>query len=409
MANLARTKEQVAENVRRLHQYSNGTARERRFHSQTIKNGKVFVYLREGDHSLFAPSKFAGYANNDLNISREKGRGGRDANPHLDVLIGRHLDKGSTGYDEIDALYLKYCREFGMAPSEHPRPRRYWSLDLSSPVVRSAVSVVTRHRDLWTDAELSAAVDAYFQMLDLHLANEPHSKAAFKKALVEGPLRGRKSIDHRMQNISSALREMGQAWLPGFNPLPHIGSGIKARLLKLIQDRVSVFDRLEPVKRPIVREGRKLPATGYWMFVCRRGRWDGTIWLQSDSDETLYMVSEVHRDEVQVGDLSVLRLNKLVETKRRKSQPAGVYAVLEVIEAPELRVSDDYEGFSDPADAVALKWRAKVRLLVNLVENPIDHCPKAPSIAICVLHFLSQLYRSVRSCSKNLQGVAATC
>jgi hypothetical protein len=107
------------------------------------------------------------------------------------------------------------------------------------------------------------------------------------------------------------------------------------------------------------------------MFVCRRGRWDGTVWLRGESDETLYMVSESHRDEVQVGDLGILRLNRLAATRSASEQPAGVYALLEVIEAPLLREGDLLGAFSNPVDGTTTRWRAKVRLLSNLVEQPV--------------------------------------
>lgn len=361
---------QLAENIRRLHSYSAGTEQERKFHRQTIKNGKLFVHLREKNLSLFAPSKFAGYVGNNLAVSRSAGRDGRDTNPHLDKLVGRHLDPGDPGYDSVDKQYLDYCRTHNIVPSVHHKPRRYWSVDLTT-LPRPLYPSPNTEDNSWSNAELVAAVETYFEMLNLETAGQTYSKAKFVNELLAGRLARRNSVDHRMQNISFILKEMGHGWIRGYQPLPNVGRDAKVRLQNIIKHFLGT-EGLVPTQRPVTRPGRKLPPTGYWMFVCRRGRWDGTVWLRSDSDETLYMVSESHKDEMQVGDLGVLRLNKLASKRGRLEQPAGVYAILEVAESPLLRHSDHEEGFSDPKDAGALRWRAKVRLLSNLVDTPVD-------------------------------------
>lgn len=375
MAELVSSPDQVAKNIRRLHHYSKGGEVERAFHRQTIKNGKVFVHLVEGEGSLFAPSKFAGYVDNNYKVSRSKGRDGRTTNPRLSAMFGRHIGEADKGYAEIEELYLQYCANFKIDPSYYPgRPRRYWSFNLyaNDSVVKGVKSDRSKHGKKWTDFELRAAVNAYFQMLELENENVHYSKTQYRKELLAGPLRGRKSLDHRMQNISHILQEQNEKWLKGFKPLANVGNESRERLTKIVAERIMAAGQLQPAKAPPLREGRALPPTGYWMFVCRRGRWDGNAWLRSGSSETLYMVTEAHRNEVQVGDLGVLRLNKLAGTRKRKPQPAGAYAILEVVEAPEMRESDHEFEFSDPKEASILKWRAKVRVLTNIVDRPVD-------------------------------------
>lgn len=66
MPDLVETIADVVENLETLDRYGHGGREERRFHRGRIKNGKVFVALKKGGRFLFSPSKFAGYAGNDL-------------------------------------------------------------------------------------------------------------------------------------------------------------------------------------------------------------------------------------------------------------------------------------------------------------------------------------------------------
>ncbi len=374
MGELVTTPEQVADNIRQLDAYSRGTKEEREFHRRTIKNGKLFVHLHIDGTDIFAPSRFAGYFGNKLGENRLPGRDGRDSNPRLDEILGNHVDKGDADYDRLDRLFLAYCEGFGIEPSKHHRLRRYWDCRPGArqsglrPQLNAQVSGA-----LWSEQELRAAVAAYFDMLDLEQQRIPYSKAAFRKALIAGPLKGRKSTDHRMQNVSFVLREMKKPWIQGFKPLPNVGKGNGEVLRRIIEQHLNERGGLRPISPPIpVPENRRLPPTGYWIFVCRRGRWDGEAWLRGEQDETLYKVSEHNRNEVQIGDLGVLRLNKLPGTRMRQERPAGVYALLEVIEPPALRPDTGDSGYADPNDGAVPRWRAKVRLLANLIENPID-------------------------------------
>lgn len=82
-------------------------------------------------------------------------------------------------------------------------------------------------------------------------------------------------------------------------------------------------------------------------------------------DRLLYMVSDHHRTEVKPGDLGVLRINA------GSGRPACVYALVEVETAPTLRTDDDERFYADPTDADTLRWRSGLRLIANLIDNPI--------------------------------------
>ncbi len=226
--------------------------------------------------------------------------------------------------------------------------------------------------ELWSDEELEASVAAYLEMLRSEAAGQPFSKASVKRKLLAGPLANRQSVDYRMGNISSVMRQMGRPWLSGFAPRQNVGSGTQVRLQAIIENFDGLTGTPKPKFTPVaVHADRKLPPTGYWMFVCKRSRWNGEGWLRSGETDLLYMVSEHNRSEVQVGDLGVLRFDKLWGTKSTATQPAGAYAIVEITEAPAFRVDPDPRFYADAADAAGERWRAKLRLVANLVDGPV--------------------------------------
>jgi 5-methylcytosine-specific restriction protein A len=129
VAKLATSLADVIANIETLERYSLGTEQERRFHAKRLKNGKLFVALRSNGHFAFAPSKFAGYKNNDIgHVDDLPNRDGRVTNVRITELTGTPYDQGRAGYEDIDRSFLEYCRKFGIEPSKHHRLRRYWLL-----------------------------------------------------------------------------------------------------------------------------------------------------------------------------------------------------------------------------------------------------------------------------------------
>lgn len=130
MADLVSNVEQVVDNIETLYRYGESNNQdERKFHDARIKNGKLFAAVQDRGSFRFAPSKFSGYVNND--ISHEKNlsdRDGRKTNQALSSLIGKALEVGDEGYDDIDQDFLGYCNRKDIKPSRHHRERRYWVL-----------------------------------------------------------------------------------------------------------------------------------------------------------------------------------------------------------------------------------------------------------------------------------------
>lgn len=93
----------------------------------------------------------------------------------------------------------------------------------------------------WSDAELSAAVRAYIDMLHCELTGIPYSKSAINHRLRAGVLAGRtkSSVEFRMQNISAALYELKMPIIQGYRPAQNIGSTVKAKMIALLRENGS--------------------------------------------------------------------------------------------------------------------------------------------------------------------------
>ena len=78
-------------------------------------------------------------------------------------------------------------------------------------------------RNLWTDAELEAAVVAYLDLYRRFMAGESINREAAYRALGEQYGRSRGSYSYRFRNIAHVLQELGLPILPGLAPQSHIG------------------------------------------------------------------------------------------------------------------------------------------------------------------------------------------
>lgn len=117
---------------------------------------------------------------------------------------------------------------------------------------------------------------------------------------------------------------------------------------------------------------RKYPTTGYWLFVCNTGTWRADEFLATDETDLLYSISKHHRFDIQPGQRGVLRLNKRQRSRAHPGRVAGIYAVLEVIGRPALRIDSDTRFYVDRARAAEPRWRVPIRITGNLLDKPID-------------------------------------
>ncbi len=76
----------------------------------------------------FAPSRFVGYSENNIEKhNNNTGKDGRDTNPIIDTIIGRHEINNL-----IEEEFLKFCSQNGIVPDN--RERKYWKVQLPTNI-----------------------------------------------------------------------------------------------------------------------------------------------------------------------------------------------------------------------------------------------------------------------------------
>jgi len=89
-----------------------------------VRNGKSIVVANFGDKLAFAPSRFLGYRNNDIDqhIKKRSKRDGKKTNPAIGKALG--FDKSSN--EAAESAFLLYCKSLGSTPPKNQR--KYWLL-----------------------------------------------------------------------------------------------------------------------------------------------------------------------------------------------------------------------------------------------------------------------------------------
>jgi len=80
----------------------------------------------------------------------------------------------------------------------------------------------------WSQEEITASVQAYLEMLQQEILGIKYNKAAVNRDLREGVLseRSRGSIEMRMCNISTVLRDYGKCFIEGYKPRENVGANV---------------------------------------------------------------------------------------------------------------------------------------------------------------------------------------
>lgn len=120
---LVSTTAQVAENLGIFDGYRNSNDAVRRsFYSERLRLGTQFVVGKSGTRYLFAPSRFAGYANctSERHAAFPK-KDGKLTTPRLTSLLGKPLADA-----RIETSYMSLCVEVGAVPAL--KKRTYWLL-----------------------------------------------------------------------------------------------------------------------------------------------------------------------------------------------------------------------------------------------------------------------------------------
>jgi len=95
----------------------------RAFFSKRLRLGKQFVYANGGKHTLFAPSRFAGYK--DCTMERHiafPDKDGKRTTPQISKFLGK-----AKSDNEAEVAYLALCAQVGVTASDWDRT--YWRID----------------------------------------------------------------------------------------------------------------------------------------------------------------------------------------------------------------------------------------------------------------------------------------
>lgn len=90
----------------------------------------------------------------------------------------------------------------------------------------------------WTETEIEAALDVYFDMLSLELNGRDFVKSDYRRRLEERlPARSKKSIEFKWCNTSAVLDEMGLPWIDGYAPMPNYQQKLREAVVRNAVDR----------------------------------------------------------------------------------------------------------------------------------------------------------------------------
>ncbi len=126
---LVASEQEVIENIERLRSYKDGTEKEKIFHNDLIKRGRIFVARQYGEQHAFAPSRFVGYRSNTLDMHQPKVADGRLTNVALNGIFGPPLDStnvDSIPYNTIVTAFRKYRENLQIPPIKIPNQLKFW-------------------------------------------------------------------------------------------------------------------------------------------------------------------------------------------------------------------------------------------------------------------------------------------
>jgi 5-methylcytosine-specific restriction protein A len=119
----------------------------------------------------------------------------------------------------------------------------------------------------WSNDELRACVVAYFQMAENDAKGVKYKKTEVYRDLSTGIVSDRSegSIERRMCNISHVFDLMGEPWVKGLKPLPHVGANIIESIRTIIMEINDDASLLEPTfdQAKLNQQTKKLRKRGF--------------------------------------------------------------------------------------------------------------------------------------------------
>lgn len=147
----------VEKNIRKLNSYRLvENSKDYEFYKEMIKGGRHFVVLKTDGSFLYAPSRFAGYQNNNR-CKHLKTRGsGTDTTKVLAKIFPERITEGSK-YIKLFRYYKALCKEYGIVHKKYKEPtsdcpngRSFWLISQSK-----IDTLKTYHADLETAVQNS--------------------------------------------------------------------------------------------------------------------------------------------------------------------------------------------------------------------------------------------------------------
>jgi putative restriction endonuclease len=116
------TWEQIQQNLLRLEAYRHSQeTQEIDVYKGLVEPRKWFVVYKDGEHLLFAPSRFVGYANNNLSTHQGNDeKDGKVTNPAIDQVLGSSPEANAL----LEGEHHRLCAQLGITAKSGKR--RYW-------------------------------------------------------------------------------------------------------------------------------------------------------------------------------------------------------------------------------------------------------------------------------------------
>lgn len=120
---------------------------------------------------------------------------------------------------------------------------------------------------------------------------------------------------------------------------------------------------------------------GYWIFLNNPRKWDVQKCLEDhlkNSFNLKWKIKESQSKYFKIGQLGILRVGTDQRNKNelagRKKLDSGIYAIVQVVNNPEKDIinnSEYFEYFNTEKDSEEKTYRVEVKIIKNLVNNPI--------------------------------------
>ena len=143
----------LEKNIATLERYSKSTGYEKKFHTQLVKKGTCFIAYEENGEIHFSPSRFVGYANNEMLLHKtNNSKDGRITNQAINKILGDDL--GINGGLEFE--YKKYCQFLGFIANKTGSfgvARKFWFSKNTGILLNNIKNYSTGDKELVSDLE----------------------------------------------------------------------------------------------------------------------------------------------------------------------------------------------------------------------------------------------------------------